>query len=179
MVIYFYFDRRGNTDEKSGYRGLLLSLLLQVACNGTGIHQLLQDLYKKYKKGVAEPQTQDLKGTLMAILHSTKICVVVDAMDECNERDDVVSFLLGMPETFQVVVTSRNHAEQPEMWQELQLEQQQVDQDIKKYLECKLKIGKLGSKLNQKVLVTLMDGAQGQWVAPQKSNKYIHLLNFK
>lgn len=164
IVIYFYFDKRGNTDDKSGYRGLLLSLLLQVGCSGTGIHPLLHDLYKKCKQGVNQPQTRDLKDTLVNILQSMhiNIFIVTDAMDECNEQHNVVSFLLTLPENCHIVITSRDSSPNPSMWLKLHVEEEQTDQDIKLYLEEKLDIGKLGVNLCQKVFDTLMDGAHGQ-----------------
>ncbi|KAF5359954.1 hypothetical protein D9757_012243 [Collybiopsis confluens] len=168
-VCYFYFDRRDNTQMKSSYRGLLLSLLIQMALDEpSGIYLSLQWLYKKCKAGILQPDIQDLESTLMAILQSLRLepFIVIDAMDECDEVDCTMELLLKIAKHCCVVVTSRLDPQKVTQWLYIKLESNAVNRDIDFYIKEHLNKMGLKAKLREEVHQALTKGSQGQfrWV---------------
>lgn len=95
-VWYHYFDIRDNTGLKSTYRGFLLSLLQQVGSNTHGIHLQLSNLYDKCKMGLSVSQATNLElgDTLKGIFNDIGFgYVILDAMDECKEKQEVYQWL--------------------------------------------------------------------------------------
>ena len=159
---YFYFDERDNTGEKSSYRGLLLSLLGQIALNNDGVHPLLHNLYKNCHSGNSLPETEDLKYILQCAATILRIFIIVDALDECSEGYLVMHFLQEMPRTCKILVTSRYNAQDANLWLNLWLDTKAVASDIDIYLKDKLNSRKWSEKLHGEVYNALVEGAQGQ-----------------
>jgi hypothetical protein len=137
-------------------------LVMQVASNHEGVHPLLQEMYDKCKKGLILPETEDLKTTLMAIIRRVGTFMIIDAMDECDELDLVIDLLLSLPKGCYVVATSRFDPQNSTRWLKIRLETEPVKLDIKLYIETTLAKWPLSSMLHDKVLSSLIDGANEQ-----------------
>ncbi|KAF9064325.1 ankyrin repeat-containing domain protein [Rhodocollybia butyracea] len=109
---YYYFDNRDNSKTKTTARGLLQSLLLQMATRSEGVHPTLHALYMKCNEGVMEPTTEDLSSALAAVVKDlSPVFLVLDAMDECSEAVDVFRHLAHVKDNLCIAITSRYLAE--------------------------------------------------------------------
>ncbi|KAF9062563.1 hypothetical protein BDP27DRAFT_278804 [Rhodocollybia butyracea] len=94
QCYYYYFDNRDNLKTKTNARGLLQSLLLQMATRTEGVHPALHALYTRYKQGSMEPTTKELSAIIATVANDLNSAfLVLDAMDECSEADDVFRHL--------------------------------------------------------------------------------------
>ncbi|KAF9067573.1 ankyrin repeat-containing domain protein [Rhodocollybia butyracea] len=146
MCCYYYFDNRDRL--KTDARGLLQSLLLQMATRTEGVHPALHELYTKCKQGVKDPTTKDLSATLVAVAKDLRpVFLVLDAMDECSEVTGVFKHLALLKRNLCIAVTSRYLAET----------------GCCKYLQEKFSNRKLKPELSTEIVDYLTEGAQGQF----------------
>jgi hypothetical protein len=123
MMAYYYFDF-SEADTRT-LDSFVRSLIIQLTVNLPEIPQDLSNLYIRSRGNKQEPSTEILKGVLRAIfMRSTKAIVVVDALDECSEPEQLVQFIGEMRswETtgLRLLVVSRQHFEGTDALEELQ-----------------------------------------------------------
>ncbi|KAF9062201.1 ankyrin repeat-containing domain protein [Rhodocollybia butyracea] len=170
---YYYFDNRENSKTKTNARGLLQSVVLQMATRPEGLHPALCELYTRCKQGIMEPTTKDLSATLAAIAKDLgPAFLVLDAMDECSEANTVFKHLALLKDSLCIAITSRYLAEASYgvTWSiHLDLADCAFHEDIGKYLRDKLSNRKLKPGLFTEILDCLTESAQGQfrWVECQ------------
>ncbi|KAF9071404.1 hypothetical protein BDP27DRAFT_1401423 [Rhodocollybia butyracea] len=170
LCCYYYFDNRDNSQSKTNARGLLQSLLLQMATRNEGTHPALHELYTTCMQGLMEPTTAELSATLAVVSKDlSPLHLVLDAMDECSEAIDVFEHLAFLKGNLCIAVTSRYLADAVygASWHiHLDNMQSAFHQDVAKYLQEKFKDRKLKPELLTEVVDHLTQGAQGQfrWV---------------
>ncbi|KIK58830.1 hypothetical protein GYMLUDRAFT_140091, partial [Collybiopsis luxurians FD-317 M1] len=173
-VWYHYFDSRDNTDQKSTFRGYLLSFLLRVGANSIGIHPALKKLFDKCsRQGLSgsSPTVKDLAMVLKEVFVTVNWgYIVLDAMDECSEPSKVLGWLQDLPKQYYILFTSRYRSE-GEISREcleilLDSKNAKIDEDIAIYLKENIKQYKFERDLRAEVINTLKEKAQGQfrWV---------------
>jgi hypothetical protein len=82
---YFYFNFQHVHRHP---KDLLQALLLQFALKLTDPNVYLDDLYSKSKEGLSDPQIEDVEEALKNLVNTcTSAYIVVDALDECQDRD--------------------------------------------------------------------------------------------
>ncbi|KAF9063866.1 ankyrin repeat-containing domain protein [Rhodocollybia butyracea] len=168
---YYYFDNRDNLKTKTNARGLLQSLLLQMATRTEGgAHPALHELYTTHKQGSMEPTTKELSSMLVAVAKDlSPAFLILDAMDECSEANDVFKHLALLKDKLCIAVTSRYNAESSYgvSWS-IHLDQAGRDfhRDVSSYLKDKLSHRQLKPDLFTEIVNSLTKGAQGQfrWV---------------
>ncbi|KAF9063548.1 hypothetical protein BDP27DRAFT_1478189 [Rhodocollybia butyracea] len=170
---YYYFDNCDNSKTKTTARGLLQSLLLQMATRSEGVHPTLHALYMKCNQGVMEPTTEDLCSTLAAVVKDlSPVVLVLDAMDECIEENNVFKHLAHLKDSLCIAVTSRYFAGSSyDVCGKIHLgdAQDAFQKDVAKYLQDQLKGRKLKQELFTEIVDYLTGEAQGQfrWVECQ------------
>ncbi|OBT73411.1 hypothetical protein VF21_08109 [Pseudogymnoascus sp. 05NY08] len=92
-VVYFYFDFRNS--EQQHTEGMLCSLLGQLAKKLTEIPEEMCALWKIYKEKKGRPSPEELLGILTLVIQKYfhKVYVVLDALDECSERQILLPIL--------------------------------------------------------------------------------------
>ncbi|KIK62144.1 hypothetical protein GYMLUDRAFT_242835, partial [Collybiopsis luxurians FD-317 M1] len=172
-VWYHYFDSRDNTNQKSTFRGYLLSLLLWVGADRSGkVHPALKALFDKCsRQGLtsgSSPTEKDLAMVLKEVLVTFNWgYIVLDAMDECSDSKKVLGWLQNFPKQFCILFTSRYSSEGDTSKNCLKISldsrNAQIDNDIGIYLEEKIEIT---GDLRAEVINSLKEKAQGQfrWV---------------
>ena len=89
-VLYFYFDF--NDAEKERHEKMIRSLISQLS--GCCISSALQDLYSSCLNGGRQPTFEVLLKTLRQMMTTLgDIYVVIDALDECTEREQLLTDL--------------------------------------------------------------------------------------
>ncbi|KAF9063467.1 ankyrin repeat-containing domain protein [Rhodocollybia butyracea] len=162
-VCYFYFDNRDKA--KTGYRGFLLSLVIQIASGSQGVHHHLHNLYQSSREGLLEPTNGDLERLVTELCRKTApIILVIDAMDECsdNDRASVLDLLQSNAWCFRVIVTSRHQPPYNQVWITLKLDalQRNTSDDIGLYLKQRLQATiqrKASAEIYSRVVQVLMD----------------------
>jgi hypothetical protein len=155
MAAYF-FNARGNRLEKTPL-GMLRSLLYQLLEKDPPLCERFIPMYlgKQKKHGKEwEWQVGELKSFLLSEMKKFQpkpLLLLVDALDECNESDvrEVVSLLeslsvnaVGAKTHLNICLSSR-HYPTISVGKKLELiveEENGHDQDIVKYVQCKLRI---------------------------------------
>ena len=118
-LAFYYFDFKDS--EKQDRRGLLSSLLLQLAARTNAFHSILNRLYLAHGEGSRQPSEDDLIRCLkdvLAVPRQGKIYIIVDGLDECpnnsgipTSREKVLKFVedlhsLRLPHV-RICITSR------------------------------------------------------------------------
>jgi len=107
-LAYFYFDFRDT--EKQHLRGLLSSLVFQLAAESDPCYQILSRLYSDHAGGTREPSEDALSQCLVEMLNLSgqpAMYIIIDALDECPNiseseippaREPVLEFLENLVE---------------------------------------------------------------------------------
>ena len=101
LIAYYYFDFKDAA--KRDVRGLLTSLLFQLAGDSDRCRELLRQLYSTCCDGSEPPTVAALVGCLKEMVELPKqlpIFIIVDALDECpnstgtpSAREEVLEFV--------------------------------------------------------------------------------------
>ena len=88
-LAFFYCD-----DEKSGVRGLLSSVLIQLCHQSDSYSQILSEFYSENENGLEDPSDKELERRLKDILEvpgQAPIYLVVDGLNECSNTSAIPS----------------------------------------------------------------------------------------
>ncbi|KAJ3818951.1 hypothetical protein F5880DRAFT_1510540 [Lentinula raphanica] len=170
FMIYHYFDTRDNSGSKSSFQGLLSSFLLQLGAQDQKIHPILQHLHESSKHGLvhSKPTNIDLEDTLMKITKDLaekkyKIYVIIDALDECKEEEEVWNFcekITSLDLISGVMLSTRNYRPEYSKYSAIFLRNNiEVENDIDIFLKKKISFN--NTVLNNEIQTTLMEKADG------------------
>lgn len=174
-VVFFYFDFQSR--EKLNVQGLLSSIALQLNCDDPSF-RALEAFYKSHAHGNVRPTLQDLKGLVRRMISSTKaVYLVIDALDECEERQHLLESLEEMRSWNQanlhILTTSRR---EPDIayslttiaTETISLEASVVDEDILSFvrheLQHDIRLSKWREEVRQDIESALLAGANGMFV---------------
>ncbi|KAJ3965744.1 hypothetical protein EV361DRAFT_872948 [Lentinula raphanica] len=145
IVAYHYFDTRDNSGAKTSFQGLLLSLLLQLGAQNQKIHSALKKLHELSKNGLSHsmPPNEDLIITLQKIIEDLvqkewHIHLIIDALDECKEMNEVWKFCVHIMELHPIgiIISSRNYQVKSSKYATISLwKNNRVDEDIATFLD--------------------------------------------
>ena len=171
--IYFnYKDSDGHT-----LANLFSSLVHQLLLLHGQVPAELAELYERYNSKGMRPSVHELTSLLRAAVKAfTKTLVVIDALDECPEKDGVreilISELLSLQPQVQLLVTSRTI---PMIERQLEnarrIDIQASDEDIKTYISERIRSsGKMKGyfekdpDLRDKITQTIVSKAGGMFL---------------
>ncbi|KAJ3816763.1 hypothetical protein F5880DRAFT_1512366, partial [Lentinula raphanica] len=148
VAIYYYFDIRDNIGTKLSFRGLLLSLIMQLGAQDQKIHPALQILHKSSKHGLSQfkPTDDKLMETLTEIIKDLvqkehQIHIIVDALDECKDAHSVIRFIDEIANLCPVkaIISSRSYQSENHPYSTISLNNNDmVDQDIATFVEMQI-----------------------------------------
>lgn len=174
LVAYFYFDFQ--RQEQQTVEGFLRSLIKQIASRGSGIHESLRDVYRSCSNGQTKPTTQSLVTILYKLLKASRpVDIVIDAVDECNERQNLLQLLEEITKWnmngLHLLVTSRREKDiedalSPLLSGRIPLEEGGIESDIRDFIHHKVhsdgsKLLKWPVDLRSDIETTLLEGADG------------------
>jgi NACHT domain len=120
LVLYFFFDVRGNDADKISPVALLRSLTYQVGFE-TGFNAKKNDILQEAMRMSGQSRASrfdTLWATFQALLclqRASVTYVVIDALDECDNIEDIVPMFLGLASNtqtrFKALFTSRATSE--------------------------------------------------------------------
>lgn len=182
LAAYFYCDFRDANSQKpeAVLGGLLSQLCLQVQSWPDAVDESMKRHTTDDGK-VTAPSYEELKMLLIHVLDSTdalesnkSVTLVIDALDECNDREELLLLLASLPHgtgsNVKLFVTSRREVEIQRCFNEfpqVSLRESAVDNDVRRYLEHTMKTSpafrKLGDSLKEFIVMSLAIGSNGMY----------------
>jgi hypothetical protein len=173
-AAYFYFDFK-NT-EKCRPQNLVRSLITQFSARRMNLPEALAQLFSQCQNGKQQPTMASLMMTLKQMIGDSHTFIILDALDECAERED----LLGLMEEIQdwklmnlhILVTSRREREIENSLRsrgscEINIQSRVVDDDILLHIQERLehdpKLKDWPVEVQEEIKITLMSGAHGMY----------------
>jgi hypothetical protein len=143
---YFFFDGRDGQRGLQLVDSLIRSLIVQFAATYGGIPTTLAKLYQTCHDGRSQPSVQSLQSVLFTILEIfDDIYIVLDALDECTERKDLLKWIKQMTSwkmsKLHLLTTSRpeeNIAKNLRLLDTdyVDIKQDLITHDVKRYIDC-------------------------------------------
>ena len=97
MVAYFYFEF--SDTEKQSHDHLTRSLIMQLSAQSMSTLKALEELFTHHQNGNQNPSTKGLVATLKEIINSSQqTYIILDALDECKERKELLLLIKEMTE---------------------------------------------------------------------------------
>ena len=180
-LAYFYFDF--NDDKKQRVRGFVCSIIAQFSRQIPEFPKTLEKLYHSCQQGQQQPRIGDLKLVLENILGEvSNVFLVLDALDECRERDgpdellELIKEICGREKSdVRLLVTSRRERDiedaiLPLATCSICIQSALVEADIKTYIsnrmtnDPRLKRLSGNTEVREEIMTTLVTGANGMLV---------------
>jgi hypothetical protein len=175
---YFFFDGRDGQKEAQTVGSLIRSLIAQFAATYGGIPATLAKLYQSCHDGRSQPSVQSLQFVLLTILESfDDIYIVLDALDECTERKDLLIWIKEMTSwrkgKLHLLATSRLEEDIAKYLRLLDpnhvyIKQGLITGDIKRYVDYILDsedaFDRWDDEIKAKIKSKLLESAEGMFV---------------
>jgi hypothetical protein len=139
---------------------------------------VLQELYRRHEQGQRQPKSEELAMALKDVVQALpQTFIVLDALDECPERGELLDFLKTVAEQKadeqKIIVTSRRLADINEAMDDVGarrvvLQRELVDRDIEAYVRTRLSVDKALKwplTVRSEIEQCLTKGAQGMYVS--------------
>ncbi len=173
LIAYFYFDFQ--RQEQQTVDGFLRSLIRQIASRGSSAYESLRGVYESCSNGQTKPTTQSLVTVFHKLLEASRsVDIVVDAADECNQRQDLLQLLEEINKRningLHLLVTSRREKDiedalDPLLSGRIPLEESGIESDIRVFIHHMVhsdkKLSKWPVDLRSDIETTLLEGADG------------------
>jgi hypothetical protein len=185
VTAYFYFDF--NDAQKQDPELMLRSLLRQLLQRSITIPKNVDALFSSCDNGEQRPSVHALlEATQQAAQEFTQVYVVLDALDECTQRSelmDVLETVAGWKlDNLHLLMTSRKERDIESSLEfyikgedAVCLQRHVVDQDIQRYVQQRLRNDRGLAKWNkdagirQEIEAALISGARGMYVCSLSS----------
>jgi hypothetical protein len=180
VTAYFYFDF--NDAQKQDPELMLRSLLCQLLQRLSTIPKGVDALFSSCSNGKRQPSLHALLEVTPQVMHQfTHVYIVLDALDECTQRLELMSMLATVAEwqrdNTHLLMTSRKQRDIESSLESyvgeeytICLQRDVVDKDIQQYVQQRLSDDKTLTKWNkdavvrQEIEAALMQGARGMYV---------------
>jgi hypothetical protein len=180
VTAYFYFDF--NDTQKQDPELMLRSLLCQLLQSSVGILKGVDALFSSCENGQRKPSLHTLLDvTRQAAQEFAHVYVILDALDECTQRSELIDMLETVAgwqlNNLHLLMTSRRERDIESSLEgyvgkedAVCLQRDVVDQDIQRYVQQRLRVDRGLAKWNkdaavrQEVEAALMHGARGMYV---------------
>lgn len=184
---YFYFDF--NDREKQSSTNAIRSLLFQYALQVGDVVQDLERLYQKCSSGQQQPAEEAISSHLrQAIARPEEKYIVLDALDECTDREGLLTFIQELPSSkprnLHILATSRREKDiedelNPIANHKVNIQSAIVDADIRIYIRDRMttdtKLKKWPVSVQSEITTALMEKAGGMYGSVFTNTRY-HLL---
>ena len=177
QLTYFYFDF--NDSHKEKVNGMLRSMIMQL-CMTPGadkVPSIVENLFHQYDDGHKEPTLQSLIDTFsLLIATKPRTYVIIDALDECCERDKLIEIFVHIVPASQylnLLVTSRREKDLIdglESIMEVQIDLSKwtgSDADIRLHVQRSLdtntRLRKWKPTIKEEIFDALVKGAKGMY----------------
>jgi hypothetical protein len=179
-TAYFYFDF--NDTQKQDPELMLRSLLCQLLQRSVTIPEVVDALFSSCENGHRQPLQHALLELIRQVVQPfTHVYIVLDALDECTQRQEVMDVLETVAgwqlDNVHLLMTSRKERDIERSLESyvdeedtVCLQSDVVDEDIQRYVQQRLSVDRDLGKWNkdaavrQEIEAALMSGACGMYV---------------
>jgi hypothetical protein len=179
VVVYFYFDF--NDTQKQYAERMLRSLISQLLQQPLDIPASLDILFSSHQDGEQQPSLEAFIDVVHHMIQQIpQLYIVLDALDECAQRQDLMESLSTMArwqlQNMHLIVTSRKERDIEnsikvfvDEQNSICLQDEVVDKDIQQYVRQRLSNDESLSKwgkdiaLRQEIETALMKGSLGMY----------------
>ena len=170
---YFYFDFR--YVKKQFSKEAIRSLTFQIALRYDALSGLEQ-LYNQSNQGAFQPEEAGIQNLLRKTFDiSNPISIVLDALDECTDREAMLKFVkeLSGSQGVRLVVTSRRETDienaiLDRASQVINIESSLVDADIQVYVRDQVggdtRLAKWSIEIREEIITKICSQADGMYV---------------
>jgi Cdc6-like AAA superfamily ATPase len=144
-IAYLYCNV-GRQHEQT-LENLLKSILKQLVQTQPNLPKSVKDLYERHKKNQSQPRLQEISEILQTIISlDSRTFIIVDALDECQNRDGCRDNLLSQIFALQtktrlnIFATSRHQEVETQFSGCISLEIRAIEEDIKSYLNDQISL---------------------------------------
>ncbi|KAF2626317.1 HET-domain-containing protein [Macroventuria anomochaeta] len=180
VTAYFYFDF--NDTQKQNPELMLRSLLCQLLQRSSTISKGVDTLFSSCENGQRQPSLHALLKLTPQVMQQFKHAyIVLDALDECTQRQELMNVLETVAgwqlDNVHLLMTSRKERDIETSLEDyireedaICLQRDVVDRDIQQYVQQRLSDDKTLAKWNtdaavrQEIETALMCGARGMYV---------------
>jgi hypothetical protein len=172
QYLFYYFDF--SDSKKQEVAGFLRSVLAQLASRDLKTLKEIERLYNQNDCGKQQPDNKSLLSILLSALRSSlRTYLIIDALDECSQRGEMLSMLSDIyrqcSEEVNVLVTSRKERDielvLDGLASSIGIKQTVVDADIRIHLQTCLvedvKLKRWPSAVKEEMEDALVRGAHG------------------
>ena len=173
VVAFFYFDF--NNTENQSYSNALRSIIAQISAQYPETPSTLSNLYRASGDGTTQPLDAALLSALQQMLGQLSSCyIVLDALDEAGNRQEVLDFIQHIVEWklpgVHLLVTSRRETDieatlDPLSTQHLQMQHTLISRDISEFVQHRLsqdqRLRKWPESVKDEIKITLANRADG------------------
>src|ERR1700728_2535815 len=145
---YFFFDGRDGQKESQTVGSHIRSLIRQFSAAYGGVPTVLTKLYHSCHDGGSQPSVQSLQSVLLTILEAfDDVYIVLDALDECAERKDLLKWIKQMTSwkgsKLHLLTTSRPEEDIAKNLRLLDpdhvdIKRDLITRDVERYIDCTL-----------------------------------------
>jgi hypothetical protein len=175
---YFFFGGRDSQKGQQTVASLIRSLIRQFSATYGGVPTVLTELYHSCQDGGSQPSVESLQTTLLLILEVfDDVFIVLDALDECAERKDILGWVKKMTSwskgKLHLLATSRVEEEIANHLRLLDpnyvdIEQDLVGRDVKIYVDYILNgedaFDRWDDEIKANIKNTVLESAGGMFV---------------
>ena len=175
VIGYFYFDF--NNVEKQSARKAVRSLLFQFALQQHDRLHVLEQLHQKCGNGQQQPAEDVIRSLFRdAVAGIGNKYVVLDALDECTDREELLTFLHELinskQQDLRVLATSRRERDTEDQLSSIaiyniNIQSAIVDEDIRVYVRDRLatdiKLRKWPPVVQEEITAAMMEKARGMY----------------
>ena len=111
-TLSFFFDFADLKKQKPDH--MVRSLVMQLYQLGGPAVEKLDDFFRMHNQGQDQPSPSDLEEILHAMIRdSGSLCIIIDALDECSMREELISFIRSFVKTSKarLIATGRPEAQ--------------------------------------------------------------------
>ncbi|KAH6646793.1 hypothetical protein BKA67DRAFT_611497, partial [Truncatella angustata] len=185
--LYFYFDFTDT--RKQSFENVIRSLIIQMYYRNKDAQKHLNSLYSTCRDGKDQPSFDSLQKAFTNMIHELReVWIVLDALDECTPRIELLSWMQDLAQNYQplsnvhILITSRpeqdiksaieRHADNEQM---IAIRDDLLEADIRNYVQARvrehegLKRWQGRSDIQDRIEASLLDKADGmfRWVSCQ------------
>jgi hypothetical protein len=172
-IAFFYFDF--TEPQKRHHASFVLALIIQLSTQCATTFRALATLHAECNHGLSQPTTAALMKILQDTIGSLRHAyVVLDALDECMEREKLCGLIEQIVDWeldgLHLLVTSRREKDiedhlSPRVSGQIDIQSTLVDADIRVHLreqlQTDIKFKIWPPEVQQEIETTLMNGAHG------------------
>ena len=133
VLAYFYFEF--SDESKQQTKSLVRSLIVQLLARAPEIPQAFLNMYSSHRNGEQQPSYGGLQKILQSLIRTAKNSfLIIDALDECTERPELLDLLKETAEwnldNLHILATSRKETDIEVRMLEMKVKQLDIRSDL-------------------------------------------------